>query len=199
MVTAAGADKKVHILSAATGASTSFAAHDAPIRVVRFVNIPSASAPIIASGSWDQTVRYWDIRNTSTPVSTLLCGERVYDMDSGGPFLVIATAAMKYRIVDLHTNPTVFLRTQDSKLDRQIRSVSVSPTGKYWATGSINGRAAVQALDKQLAEYVCSPSLTYHRVLDLTTTSVKSTSPGGATGHAPKTTITSPRYGQSTQ
>jgi mRNA export factor len=147
MVTAAGADKKIHVLQAATGQTTSFAAHDAPIRDVRFVDIPSAGAPIIASGSWDKTVRYWDIRNSSQPVATVQLPERVYAMDTSGPLLVISTADGQCSVVNLHTNPAALLRTDKNKLKHQTRSLSVSPSGKYWATGSIEGRASVQAVD----------------------------------------------------
>ncbi|KAH8910295.1 WD40 repeat-like protein [Coniochaeta sp. PMI_546] len=151
LVTAAGADKKIHILQAASGETLSFAAHDAPIRDVRFVDVPDASSPIIASGSWDKTVRYWDIRNTASPIATLLCGERVYAMDTGGQTLVIATAAMKFHLVDL-TKPTVFLRDEPSSLKHQFRSISVSPSGKAWTCGSIEGRACLNAVDQQQAK-----------------------------------------------
>jgi mRNA export factor len=151
MVTAAGADKKIHILQPASGQSMSFAAHDAPIRDVRFVDIPSAAPPLIASGSWDKTVRYWDIRNTSAPLATLQCGERVYSMDTGGHILVIATAALKYLIVDL-ANPTVFLREETTQLKKQCRCLGLAPNGKIWAAGTIEGRASVRGVDVNAAK-----------------------------------------------
>jgi len=151
MITAACADKKIHVLQASSGETMSFAAHDAPIRDVRFVDIPSAGAPIIASGSWDKTVRYWDIRNTSQPIATLLCGERVYAMDTGGQTLVIATADKKFLLVDL-ANPTIFLRHEPSQLKHQLKCVSVSPDGKIWAAGTIEGRASINAVDPKQNE-----------------------------------------------
>lgn len=152
MVTAAGADKKIHILQAATNQSTSFAAHDAPIRDVRFVDIPSAAAPIIASGSWDKTVKYWDIRNTGQPLATLQCPERVYAMDTGGRLLAVSTADGQVLLVDLHTNPAAPMRIDKNQLKHQTRGFAVAPSGKYWATGSIEGRAAVAAVDQEVAK-----------------------------------------------
>jgi mRNA export factor len=134
----------------------SFAAHDAPIREVRFVDIPSAGAPIIASGSWDKTVRYWDIRNTASPLATLQCDERVYSMDTGAQTLIIATASLKQLIVDLN-NPTVISRQEQSPLKQQFRSISVSPDGKCWAAGTIEGRASVNAVDPQAIKYAPYP------------------------------------------
>lgn len=151
MVAASGADKKIHILQAATGQTTSFAAHNAPIREVRFVDISSATAPIIASGSWDKTVRYWDIRNTSQPLHTLDCAERVYCMDASGRLLVIGTAALKFQLVDLN-NPTSILRDEPTNLHHQFRSIAVFPDGKFWTTGSIEGRVSLNALDKETAK-----------------------------------------------
>jgi len=149
MIAAGGADKKVHILQAASGQTISFAAHKAPIRAVRFVDIPSASAPIIASGSWDSTVSYWDMRQTASPVATLQCGDRVYSMDSAGPLLVIATADHNIHLVDLHSNPAALMRTNKSQLKHQIKAVATTPDGKYWATGSIEGRCSASAVDEK--------------------------------------------------
>ncbi len=120
---------------------------------MRFVDIPSATAPILASGSWDKTVRYWDIRNTSSPIATLQCSERVYAMDTGGQTLVIATADLKFLIVDL-TKPTVILRDEKSFFKHQFRSISVAPNGKVWTTGTIEGRASLTAVDQTQTKYV---------------------------------------------
>jgi mRNA export factor len=126
---------------------------------VRFVDIPSAAgAPVIASGSWDKTVRYWDVRNTSQPLGQLPCGERVYAMDDGGTrTLVVATASMTSHVVDLATNPTAVLRDERSALKHQFRSVSVTPDGKVWASGSIEGRVSINAVDPKLGKYVFPP------------------------------------------
>lgn len=152
MIAAAGADKKVHVLQAASGQTIAFAAHDAPIRDVRFVDVPSAATPIIASGSWDKTVKYWDIRQTASPVSTIQCSERVYSMDSAGPVLIIATADLKHHIVNLHADPTKIVRSDTTKLQHQTRCVALSPDAKYWATGSIEGRCSVTTVDPKAAD-----------------------------------------------
>jgi mRNA export factor len=66
------------------------AAHDAPIRSIRFVNTPN-NTPMIVTGSWDKTVKYWDLRSPE-PAATIQCQERVYAMDTKDRILVIATA-----------------------------------------------------------------------------------------------------------
>jgi mRNA export factor len=145
MVAAAGADKKLHVLQTATGQTIKFEGHNAPIRSVRFVDIPLAQCPIVATASWDKTIRYWDLRQQQ-PIGGLKCGERVYGMDTGGPLLVATTADLKVHLVDLKSNPMAIAQTIGSVFNHQIQNVAVSPTGSLWGAASIEGRASVNAV-----------------------------------------------------
>jgi mRNA export factor len=64
------------------GQAQTVASHDAPIRVARFFNIPSANASdqMLVTGSWDKTVKYWDLRQ-SKPAVILECLDKIYSMD----------------------------------------------------------------------------------------------------------------------
>ncbi|KAK8855312.1 WD40-repeat-containing domain protein [Apiospora arundinis] len=150
MVLAGGADKQPHLLHLATGQQAAIGSHDAPIRSVRFLDTTTlgASSPahLFATGSWDKTVKYWDLRQQE-PLATLKCADRVYAMDTKSSLLVIATAERKIHLVDLR-NPSVFLRTSDSPLKHQTRAVSVFPDGRGWATTSIEGRCGINAVDE---------------------------------------------------
>ncbi len=149
-----GAEKKVYLLDAASGDTMSFAAHESPISAVRFVDIPSSPAPILATGSWDATVRYWDLRNTSQPLGKLQCGERVYSMDSAGSLLAIATADCNVHQVNLRSNPAAIGSTVPSKLTHQTRFVAAAADGSRWAVGSIEGRCSAVSMDENEAKYV---------------------------------------------
>jgi mRNA export factor len=127
--------------------------HTSPVRAVRFVEIPSANAPIIASGSWDKTVRYWDMRQPQ-PIATLQLPERVYAMDAAGPLLTIATADDSLQLVNLLGNPVQVWKTFESPLKRQTAAISVCADGTRWAIGGIDGRAAAQAVDEKDKMYV---------------------------------------------
>ncbi|KAI0014169.1 WD40 repeat-like protein [Xylariaceae sp. FL0662B] len=142
VVVAAGADKKLHLLHPPTGEQTTLGSHQAPVRSVRFVG---GSASIIASGSWDKTVKYWDIRQPD-PFATISCKERVYSMDSKNNLLVIATADRHIHLIDLR-KPTTFLRTLESPLKHQTRAVTVFPNGQGWGTASIEGRCGINERD----------------------------------------------------
>ncbi|RYO76472.1 hypothetical protein DL766_007854 [Monosporascus sp. MC13-8B] len=151
VILAGGADKKLHLLHAPTSQQATVGSHEAPIRGVRFVEVPGSNAPIIATGSWDKTVKFWDMRQP-TPLAALACGERVYSMDAKAQLLVVATAERHVHLVDLRS-PTTFLRTTESPLRHQTRAATVFPDGKGWGLASIEGRCAIVALDEKDSRY----------------------------------------------
>lgn len=54
----AGADKAVRAFDMNTGQNSQVAAHDAPVSCVRWIEAPSGG--VIATGSWDKTVKVRD-------------------------------------------------------------------------------------------------------------------------------------------
>ncbi|KAI2470653.1 WD40-repeat-containing domain protein [Annulohypoxylon bovei var. microspora] len=152
MVVAGGADKKVHILNMATNQQIALGPHDAPVRGVRFVEAPGSNTPIVASGSWDKTVKYWDLRQQN-PLATIACKDRVYSMDSKANLLVVATAERHIHLFDLK-NPTTISKTVDSPLKHQTKAVAAFSDGKGWATTSIEGRCGMKAVNEKDADKV---------------------------------------------
>ncbi|KZP13577.1 WD40 repeat-like protein [Athelia psychrophila] len=138
-----GADNAGRMFDVTTGQSTQVAQHDAPVKAVRWVD---AQGGILASGSWDKTVKYWDLR-TPKPVSTVQLPDRCYSMDIAYPLMAVATAERQIQVFDL-TNPTTPHKacTITSPLKWQTRVVSCfkSPQGNGFALGSIEGRVAFQ-------------------------------------------------------
>jgi mRNA export factor len=137
-------------LQASSGQTITFAAHEQPIRAIRFVDVPGVSpAPMIATGSWDKTVRYFDLRNTQQPVATVTFAERVYSMDTARSLLVVATADCKNHLINLSGNPAAIVRSEPSPLKFQTRVVCAAADGSRWATGSIEGRTGVSLVDEK--------------------------------------------------
>ncbi|TVY50727.1 Nucleoporin [Lachnellula cervina] len=146
-VVGAGADKAARLLDLGSGASVSqqVAAHDQPIRAVRFFDAPNSNAQMIVTGSWDKTIKYWDLRS-STAVATVQCQERIYTLDVQKNLLVVGTADRYINVVNL-SEPTKFYKTLQSPLKWQTRVVSCFPDASGFAVGSIEGRCAIQYVE----------------------------------------------------
>ncbi|KAJ7352542.1 WD40-repeat-containing domain protein [Mycena albidolilacea] len=140
-----GADNAGRMFDVATGQATQVAQHDAPIKVVKWVDTPQAG--ILATGSWDKTIKYWDLR-TPAPVATVQLPERCYSVDVQYPLMVVGTAERHIQIFNL-TNPTTPYKTMLSPLKWQTRVVScfTASTNSGFAVGSVEGRVAIQYVE----------------------------------------------------
>lgn len=137
------------------------AGHEQPIRVVRCFE--ANGTPMIATGSWDKTVKYWDCRQSS-PAATLQCQERVYTMDVRNNLLVVGTADRYINVVNL-ASPDKFYKTLQSPLKWQTRVVSCFADAAGFAIGSIEGRCAIQYVEDKDSGYVrCHDPPFLHRL-----------------------------------
>jgi mRNA export factor len=125
-VLSGGADNAARMYDVQTGQPQQVAQHDAPIKVVKWVETPQGG--ILATGSWDKTIKvrhlhvdgwlahaghqYWDLRQ-SNPVSTVQLPERCYTMDVAYPLLVVGCAERHIQIYNL-TNPTTVYKVRQS-------------------------------------------------------------------------------------
>ncbi|KAI7850467.1 WD40-repeat-containing domain protein [Circinella umbellata] len=137
-----GADKAARMYDVATGQSTQIAQHTEAIKCVQFLDI---GQQVIATGSYDKTIKYWDMR-TPNPIATVQLPERCYTMDSSGLLMVVGTAEKHVCIFDL-SNPAVIFKQTMSPLKWQTRVVSCFPDNKGYAIGSIEGRVGIQYVD----------------------------------------------------
>ncbi|EEB09196.1 RNA export factor Rae1 [Schizosaccharomyces japonicus yFS275] len=143
-VASGSVDKSAKVFDIQTGQNQQVAAHDDAIRCVRFVE-SMGSAPILATGSWDKTLRYWDLRQ-STPIATVSLPERVYAMDSVHPLLVVGCAERNVAIINL-SEPTKIFKVTMSPLKFQTRSIACFPNSEGYALVSVEGRCAIQYVD----------------------------------------------------
>ncbi|KAH8685978.1 WD40-repeat-containing domain protein [Tricladium varicosporioides] len=148
-VVGAGADKAARMIDLGAGQSTGtqVAVHDQPIRCVRFFDAPNSNAQMIVTGSWDKTIKYWDLR-ASTAVATVQCQERVYTLDVKKNLLVVGTADRYINVINLN-DPAKFYKTLQSPLKWQTRVVSCFPDASGFAVGSIEGRCAIQYVEEK--------------------------------------------------
>ncbi|EPT01716.1 Poly+ RNA export protein [Fomitopsis schrenkii] len=138
-----GADNAARMFDVTTGVSTQVALHDAPIKCVRWIESPQGG--VLVTGSWDKTVKYWDLR-TPNPVSTVQLPERCYTLDAVYPLMVVGTAERHIQIFNL-SNPTTPFKTMMSPLKWQTRVVTCFPSANGFAVGSVEGRVAIQYVE----------------------------------------------------
>lgn len=146
-IAGAGVDKTAKLIDLASNSTQhqQVAGHDAPIRTCRFIE--AMGNTMLVTGSWDKTVKYWDLRS-SAPVAKIENQERVYSMDVRNKLLVIATADRYINIVNLD-DPTKFYKTIQSPLKFQTRVVSCFADSMGFAVGSIEGRCAIQYVEEK--------------------------------------------------
>jgi mRNA export factor len=161
-VVGCGADKTARLLDlgANNNSAQQVAAHDEPVKCARMFEINGT--PMLATGSWDKTVKYWDLRQAQ-PVGSIACQDRVYVMDVREKLLVVGTAERFIDVVNLD-DPFKFYKTITSPLKWQTRVVSCFLDASGFAVGSIEGRCAMQYVEER--DTNLNFSFKCHRVQD---------------------------------
>ena len=135
-------DKTVKLFDVQSQQAQQIGVHDAPVRSIRFVECGPTNTPVVVLGSWDKTLKYWDMR-LPQPVATVALPERVYLMDSVAKLLVVGCAERQICIFDLN-NPQQIFKTKELPLKMQTRVISCYPQANGYAVGLIEGRCAIQ-------------------------------------------------------
>lgn len=139
----AGADKIAQMWQISANKTTTVAAHDAPIRHIFYCKDMGNGSPCLVTGSWDKTIKYWDIRSpTGTPMGSVPLSDKVYCMDARAPLLVVGTADRKLRVYDIR-KPAVVFHEKLAQLKYQLRCLATFPDQSGYAVGSIEGRVSI--------------------------------------------------------
>ncbi|KAL8286993.1 hypothetical protein RQP46_003999 [Phenoliferia psychrophenolica] len=153
-VISGGADKAARVahdpfavFDMTTGQMSQVAQHDEPIKSVKWIDAQGQG--LLATGSWDKTIKYWDLRSP-TAIASVTLPERLYTMDVAYPLMVVGTAERHLQIFNL-TQPTVPFKTLLSPLRWQTRVISCFPDATGYAVGTVEGRVAIQYVDEKAA------------------------------------------------
>ena len=105
------------------------------------------------TGSWDQSLRFWDMRQlpTQTALATINLGQKIYCADVVYPMAAVGLANRKVKIYKLDGEPKEVTEIE-TPLKYQMRCCAIfrnkitnQPTG--FAQGSIEGRVAIQYVE----------------------------------------------------
>jgi mRNA export factor len=113
---------------------------------------------MVVTGSWDRTVKYWDLRS-ATPAAQLALPERVYSLDTRNKLLAIATADRQLHLVNLDNWGAIW-RTRLSPLKHQSRVITCFLDATGFALGGVEGRVSFQYATDQDNDRLNSSFLT---------------------------------------
>mmetsp|Transcript_16540 Transcript_16540/g.18374 ORF Transcript_16540/g.18374 Transcript_16540/m.18374 type:complete len:354 (+) Transcript_16540:112-1173(+) len=141
-----GTDKAVRMWQlqgqTSNGMSQQIGVHDAPVKSVRFLR----HSNLVVSGGWDKKLKFWDARSPN-PVGVLDMPDRIHSMDAIDNLLVVACANRQIISYDVSGQPREHSR-KESPLKFQSRCITCFPDRTGFALGSIEGRVAIQYLQK---------------------------------------------------
>eukprot|EP00518_Triparma_eleuthera_P004112 CAMPEP_0182453450 /NCGR_PEP_ID=MMETSP1319-20130603/510_1 /TAXON_ID=172717 /ORGANISM="Bolidomonas pacifica, Strain RCC208" /LENGTH=366 /DNA_ID=CAMNT_0024651385 /DNA_START=161 /DNA_END=1257 /DNA_ORIENTATION=+ len=159
---AGGLDGVLYQVDMERGVSTPVGRHEKAISALVTCSThddePEASPffGVMASGSWDGTVKLW---STSSPTSaaagslaSISAGGKVFAMDWVGSTLMVATSGRKVLIFEVKKAGDSFevsqVQARDSSLKFQTRSCALFPDRTGFALGSIEGRVAIEYMEE---------------------------------------------------
>ena len=139
-----GCDNQAKMWDLGSNSQQQVAGHDAPIRHMAWIQ----EMNVLVTGSWDKTLRYWDLRQ-QTPVHKHDLPERCYALSVNYPLLVVGTAERHIQIFNLQSAPHQVYDSLESPLKYQTRCIKAFPNRTGYLIGSIEGRVAVHHVEKQ--------------------------------------------------
>jgi WD40 repeat protein len=121
----------------------------APNHLILAINAYFPYVDALVTGSWDQTLRLWDARSATPLQHTSTLPERIYHASAVGSTLAVALASRLFHIYDLRNLSAGPRQERESSLKFMTRSLACMPNGEGYATGSVEGRIAVEYFDEK--------------------------------------------------
>lgn len=136
--------------------TTVLGGHESAVRCVRACGAMGPACMV--SGSWDKTLKMWDVRAATACVGTIAQPDKILGLSAGTasagvgaaggevPLLVVATQGRQVSLIDLRS-PSEPMQKRESSLKCQTRCVAQMPSGEGFTLGSVEGRVAVEYVD----------------------------------------------------
>eukprot|EP00761_Pharyngomonas_kirbyi_P014541 gb/GECH01014571.1/.p1 GENE.gb/GECH01014571.1/~~gb/GECH01014571.1/.p1 ORF type:complete len:327 (+),score=84.47 gb/GECH01014571.1/:1-981(+) len=137
-----GLDKIVKGFDSTVGQETTLGSHEEAVSKVNY----SFTTGLLASGSWDKTLKFWDVGNPGQCTKTIELPGKVYTMDINENKLVVGMSGREVHIYDMR-NLSQPMQTRESSLRYQTRCIRCFPDGTGYALSSVEGRVAIEYFD----------------------------------------------------
>lgn len=139
-----GLDKRVVACDFQTQQEFEIGQHDEAIRCVEY----HPATMQVFTGSWDGTLRAWDPRRPQKPTQYVSLGAKVFCMDVSDNKVIVGGSDRHVHIHDMRKMNQPIDR-RESSLKFQIRSLKANPKEPFFASGSVEGRVAIEYLDER--------------------------------------------------
>lgn len=131
---AGAVDGSLHMVDLQTNQTSSFQAHSEGIRSVRYFS------NMLVTGSWDKTVKFWDVRSSKLVFSLDLPG-KIYTMELEKEMLAMSLSGNE--VITYNLNDINQRKNHVSKLNWMIRSIACAQDNETFALGGIEGKAEI--------------------------------------------------------
>uniref|UniRef100_A0A1B0GDS8 Uncharacterized protein n=1 Tax=Glossina morsitans morsitans TaxID=37546 RepID=A0A1B0GDS8_GLOMM len=135
-------DKNLRLYDVNTHTENVVCDHYAPIRCVEYANWVNG----IPTGSWDKTVKLWDMPEKHCVVIYEQCHGKIYSMSENEEKLLVATSDRAVLIWDLRKMEEYVMK-RESSLKYQTFCIRLCPNKEGYVMSSIEGRVAFEYLD----------------------------------------------------
>jgi cell cycle arrest protein BUB3 len=138
-----GLDRAVKSYDLNSGQDITLGTHDKAVRCVEY----HTDTALLVSGSWDKTLRGWDMRDRPGSAQfNLETADKVLTMSLAGNVLIVGTANRHVWLYDLRKMDEPFSK-RSSSLKFQTRCIRIFPDQTGFATSSVEGRVAIDYID----------------------------------------------------
>jgi mRNA export factor len=144
-----GCDNRVLVHKLGSNFGTLVGEHQGPVKTVH--TLQALDPSIIMTGSFDKTIRIWDVRAGTKAVHILIVKERIRASSVLGYYATVASANNQLLTYDIR-NPKEPLKNITSPFDgQQIRAIDSMHDMSGYAVGSAGGRLAMIHFDSRLS------------------------------------------------
>lgn len=131
--------------------------HDDPINCMEY----APKRNVMLSGSWDKTIKVWDLREKGSIATYEQSNGKVYSMSVVDEKIAVATSGRKALIWDLRNMKKYLIL---HCLNHQPRCIKISPNKQCYVIGHIDGRVAVEYIKRDPEVRKCRARFKCHRM-----------------------------------